>query len=1147
MFVTLLVAIFIGLAACGPTPASSIGAICAADGDCASGFCIETPNTAQTAATARTLHCAEPDADPDQDGLPSFAERLAGSDPFDADSDHDGIGDGDEWGPVVATARDRDGDGKPDLIESDDADADNDCLRDPDDNADNAVASPAALAAARCTQGVCKTNATAATCVDDVIQCQLPAGTGYEPGGEHSCDGLDNDCDGTTDEGLDGKAGAGCGVVGVCLGAKMSRCVAGQWLCNLALLPDYQPIEKSCDGLDNDCDGQTDEGVICDDGVSCTVDICDAVAGCQHTPDALACFDGNECTVDVCDALKGCAALPRIGSCDDDNPCTVGESCQAAACKGGNPSNCQDGSNCTANPCDPQLGCLSLPVAAGSACKPADPCAQVGVCDLGKCLATIAVDCDDHNGCTADTCDSANGGCVHTVVASACDDGSACTSDDACDGVHCVGVPLPTCCSASTDCDDGNACTQDICTAGSCSYATSPMSGTPCDDDNACTKQSACSSGFCVAVTLATCDDNNPCTVDSCNTKEGCVAQPLGDAANCDDGDACNGVALCKGGVCVNGAIPGCNDANPCTNDSCSAQIGCTHAINAAPCSDGNACTRQDACVAGSCVGLALICNDDQPCTADTCDLQAGCVYAPSAGNCDDGDACTQKDACAQGTCVGQPETCDDGSPCTIDSCASATGCSHDPAPLQGHSCDDGNACTGGDTCDNGVCVVSQTVTCDNNNPCTQAGCDAATGRCKQSTLGGSCVTVTGCAADASCVQGVCTGTPIAGCCTASADCQDDNPCTLDSCDKSNGSCKHQTLSGLPCSDGSACTIGDACVAGLCRGGVALACGDGNDCTEDFCSPSKGCIPLPRPYGSCSDGNACNGAELCDATICQAQPPMDCDDSNPCTADSCKPTQGCIHTAKPGQPCDDGSSCTVGDACSADGTCGGSPTGKPSCCKADSDCDDGYACTIDTCMAATGACSHAARICAASTGCDVRTCIEGACLSQQRCQQPVVYVSPVEGSTLPAGWQLETSSASADGWFVGGTGSGIAPNSTRALRVALADIEASAKLPPLNLPSGQYRLRLWARVDADAGCTGGKLQALRDGAPLGAPICGDSGVVSVDLPFELSATADVALDLHFVGSGKADANRGAWIDAVDVIAPSNASCSCSSK
>jgi hypothetical protein len=46
----------------------------------------------------------------------------------------------------------------------------------------------------------------------------------------------------------------------------------------------------------------------------------------------------------------------------------------------------------------------------------------------------------------------------------------------------------------------------------------------------------------------------------------------------------------------------------------------------------------------------------------------------------------------------------------------------------------------------------------------------------------------------------------------------------------------------------------------------------------------------------CTDNNACNGAEYCQAGICFNRSPLVCDDGNPCTIDGCDPQNGCTVT-----------------------------------------------------------------------------------------------------------------------------------------------------------------------------------------------------------------------------------------------------------
>ena len=714
----------------------------------------------------------------------------------------------------------------------------------------------------------------------------------------------------------------------------------------------------ACQG--GSCVGGT--GLGCDDGNPCTVDGCSGASGCTHkaidgacedgnscttgdvcmnavcTPGSgIDCSDGNPCTVDQCDAAGGCHHTAGKGACDDGNACTLGDVCKAGQCVGGAALECDDGNICTNDSCVPTQGCTSS-AADGPACSDGDVCTLNDQCLGGVCAPGAVLACDDGNPCTLDAC-KALAGCTHKATSGSCSDDNACTQGDVCNNAFCTpGAPV--------DCGDGNPCTTDYCDGKlGCQHGAAPGA---CTDGNACTLGDVCSGGVCQAGAAPDCNDGNPCTDDPCNALSGCVH--LANEATCTDQNACTAGDGCMGGSCMSGPQQICHDNNPCTVDSCNPATGCVFTPIAGPCNDGNVCTTIDACLGGVCVGSgSLGCEDGNPCTAGTCLPGSGCVQNPDdTATCDDGNACTLSDHCAGGTC--QYTTmlgCDDGKPCTDDLCATATGCVHTPRD-DGSPCDDGNACSTGDNCQAGACLSTGGLNCDDGNPCTTATCEPGTGCAQLADDSAPCSDGNACTTGDHCASGSCAMSGL-------VDCNDQIPCTLDICNPQNGQCSHPgggTLTGIACSDGKVCTVGDLCDStGACVGGAAANCDDGNPCSDDPCSEPTGCSHTPNS-AACNDGNACTVGDACNAAMCVGTP-KSCDDGQFCTSDGCSPaTGGCVNNGSvfQGVACNDGNFCTLSDVCTG-GACLGS--GTPAC-------DDGNQCTTDSCPDVLG-CKHTAR------------------------------------------------------------------------------------------------------------------------------------------------------------------------------------------
>jgi hypothetical protein len=170
-----------------------IGGTCDASEECASGLCYSGT-------------CLDPEADNDGDGLINRIEVAQGSDPLKADTDGDGLSDAEEYEGLVA--RDTDGDGLPDAAESNTTDADEDCIVDELDSR-NLVSDGASSSriGELCKQvGACGASAATLSVMCrgglDNAACEYTGVPGYEAV-EAACDGVDNDCNGTTDPGCD--------------------------------------------------------------------------------------------------------------------------------------------------------------------------------------------------------------------------------------------------------------------------------------------------------------------------------------------------------------------------------------------------------------------------------------------------------------------------------------------------------------------------------------------------------------------------------------------------------------------------------------------------------------------------------------------------------------------------------------------------------------------------------------------------------------------------------------------------------------------------------------------------------------------------------------------------------------------------------
>lgn len=581
-----------------------------------------------------------------------------------------------------------------------------------------------------CGVGVC-TSTGLTSCFEGVEQNLCTPLAAPSPSDE-TCDGSDDNCNGMVDEDYAAQT-TNCGV-GACARVGSTYCVGG--LVKEGCVPGGSAAyDTTCDGVDDDCDGTADE------------DFLKAPSGCGgflcgHGACESSCVSNDNCTSDhYCHGGLCATKLDDGQACSDNGECAKGHCVDGYCCENACSGQCEA--------CGEQGHrgqCIAI---SGAPRGERVHCATDGSLCGGACDGVIVTTCSYPAAPTL--CRAASCAAGEATLQAYCDGQGACPKPQtqACDLYGCDGLVCGGDCNAGYDCSNGKWCSAGLCVP-------------KLDDGSSCGAGAQCNSGHCVDGLCCNTACAEQCGACNVAGHEGiCSAVPAGEAPRngrvaCvgtgDCGGSCNGTTLnacgypaqstqCRAGSCVGGVASWpsvcdgsgvCPEARSqsCAPNTCSPNgLGClgqcqldSECIDGYWCSagvciarrePGAACGGPNECVSKHCV--------DGVCCNTACDGQcAACNVAGSVGQCSatpKGEAPRgNRAACAgTGVCAG---LCNGASQNACSYPGTSTRCGEE-------ACNDGIV-QGASFCDAaGSCVAGENVICPKG--CAGRAC-AATG-----------------------------------------------------------------------------------------------------------------------------------------------------------------------------------------------------------------------------------------------------------------------------------------------------------------------------------------------------------------------------------------------------------------------------------